>query len=80
MRRLARRLVEERNRLKEQIRERQPSAITEQQEERNIQKYGDPVGPTPEWLNQHRYTTWQEVIDAAYRTDPETNRALGLGR
>jgi hypothetical protein len=47
-------------------------------EARNMAKYGDPIGPSADYLFE-RYGSWQSVIDAAYRTDPATNAPLGLG-
>lgn len=35
-------------------------------ERRNIAKYGNPVGPGPEWLYK-KYGSWELVIEAACR-------------
>lgn len=74
---IARKLVDDRNAAKVIVRSQQDPALTAQQEARNLQKYGNPVGPTADQLLQ-KYGSWEEVIKAAYRTDPETNRFLGL--
>lgn len=47
-------------------------------EARNLAKYGNPVGPNADGLYD-RYGSWDEVIKAAYRTDPAINKLLGLG-
>jgi hypothetical protein len=47
-------------------------------EARNLAKYGNPVGPNADWLYD-RYGSWEEVINAAYRTDPAINKLLGGG-
>jgi RHS repeat-associated protein len=46
-------------------------------EARNLEKYGDPVGPSADDLFR-KYGSWAKVIEAAYRTDPEINQALGV--
>ena len=33
----------------------------------NIEKYGDKLGPTVEWLRNNG-KTWEEIIDSAQRT------------
>jgi hypothetical protein len=43
----------------------------------NTGRYGNPVGPTPQQLYL-RYGSWQEVIGAAYRTDPTINAIAAL--
>ncbi len=64
---IARLLVAERNRLKSQFRSNDPAPIVALMEARNLAKYGDPVGPGPEWFF-NRYGTWSAVIEAACRT------------
>ncbi len=34
---------------------------------RNLEKYGDPLGPTIEWL-RNRGRTWERMIESATRT------------
>ena len=36
-------------------------------EARNMEKYGDPIGPTPEALFT-KYGSWEGVIEASFRT------------
>jgi hypothetical protein len=45
-------------------------------EARNMKRYGDPVGPTPQQLYEKYDYSWPRVIDAAYRTDPALNGIL----
>ncbi|MET9018218.1 hypothetical protein ABZX74_46660 [Streptomyces olivaceoviridis] len=44
--------------------------------ERNLRKYGDPLGPSVEWLRK-RGKSWEEISDSAVRTGGED---LGLGK
>ncbi|MFE7567558.1 hypothetical protein ACFU76_11400 [Streptomyces sp. NPDC057539] len=46
-------------------------------EERNMKKYGNPLGPTADQLYA-KYGSWQAVIEASTRTSPEVDRELGL--
>lgn len=43
---------------------------------RNIQKYGDPLGPSIEYLRD-KGKSWQDIIDSASRTGGQD---LGLGK
>ena len=47
-------------------------------EVRNMELYGDPVGPTPDEMYS-KYKSWQGVIEASYRSNAAIDKALGLG-
>jgi len=63
---VARRLVRRRNELKHEARLADDRAVVSLMERRNLLKYGDPLGPGPDWLRR-KYGSWQGVIDAACR-------------
>lgn len=44
---------------------------------RNLEKYGNEEGPTPEWL-YNRYGSWEAVIDSAFSTNPGMDACCGL--
>ncbi len=44
---------------------------------RNLRKYGNPEGPTPEMLFE-KYGSWEEVIFASFRSNPGMDACLGL--
>jgi hypothetical protein len=53
---------------------------------RDIEKYGNPDGPTFDWLVARARSeglegdaVWRSIIDSAARTDAATNRWFGLG-
>jgi len=43
-----------------------PPDVLEQITERNVAKYGDPLGPTVDWLRAQG-RTWEQIIDSAAR-------------
>ena len=47
-----------------------PPELLEKILERNIQRYGDALGPTIEWLRA-RGKTWEEIIESACRSGGE---------
>lgn len=63
---VARELVALRNKLKIQARSGLPDQVLRRLEARNLAKYGDAIGPTPEFLYE-RYGNWRAVIDASAR-------------
>lgn len=63
---IARTLVATRNALKRQFREGVPLPLLQIIEQRNSQKYGNPLGPTAEVLLL-KYGSWRGVIGAACR-------------
>lgn len=63
---VARLLVARRNGIKLQFRANDDPELVKLMEARNRAKYGDPVGPGPDWLFA-KYGSWQQVIEAACR-------------
>ena len=63
---IARALHAERNALKVRFRELSPADAVRRFEQRNIEKYGDPLGPS---IDQLRSTgkTWAQIIESATR-------------
>ncbi|WP_404955685.1 hypothetical protein [Streptomyces sp. 147326] len=53
-----------------------PEPLRSQIYERNLQKYGDKLGPTIDWLGA-RGKTWEQIIESATRTGGQD---LGLGK
>lgn len=74
---IARVLVPMRNAAKVATRGPAPPEKVAEWEARNMLKYNDPVGPTADY-QFNKYGSWEEVIKAAYRTDPVTDAAAGL--
>ncbi|KIF07433.1 hypothetical protein PL81_01960 [Streptomyces sp. RSD-27] len=74
---VARELVDMRNQAKEITR----AGMTPQEvrilEERNIAKYGNPLGPTADQLYA-KYGSWEKVSDASMRTSYAVDRELSL--
>jgi hypothetical protein len=64
---IARILHDERNALKVQYRELTPSNVLKKIETRNIQKYGDKIGPSVDQLKESG-KSWSDIIDSATRT------------
>ena len=64
---VARDAVELRNLLKVRFRKGLPRAVIAEMERRNFDKYGHPIGPTPEWLFE-KYGNWEAVARASART------------
>ena len=63
---VARMLVAERNALKVKYRELSPADFVKQAEARNVEKYGNPLGPTADQLRAQG-KTWEQIIDSAAR-------------
>lgn len=59
-------LVADRNQLKADFRRNDPPKMVALMEARNMAKYGNPLGPGPDWFFE-RYGSWRLVIDAASR-------------
>lgn len=74
---IARRLVDLRNEAKRITRAGMSPEAVERLEERNRQKYGNPLGPTADQLYV-KYGSWSEVIASARRTSPAVDSELGL--
>ena len=64
---IAKIVVSKRNNFKIKYRGLTPSDVVKEFEERNIKKYGNPVGPTAEQLRAQG-KSWKEIIDSATRT------------
>lgn len=62
----ARMLHAERNALKLKYRDLSPPEAVKRFELRNIEKYGDPLGPSIEQLRAQG-KTWEQIIDSASR-------------
>jgi hypothetical protein len=63
---IARTLHAARRTLGEQYKAMTPSDQLAQIYERNLQKYGDKLGPTIEWL-RNQGKSWEEIIESASR-------------
>ncbi|MFB7981550.1 hypothetical protein [Streptomyces vinaceus] len=74
---VARELVDMRNQAKATTRAGMTPEEVRILEERNVAKYGNPLGPTADQLYA-KYGTWQQVIDASMRTSYAVDRELSL--
>ncbi|MHC0434147.1 hypothetical protein ACX6XY_28845 [Streptomyces sp. O3] len=74
---IARELVRMRNEAKDITRAGMSPEDVEALEQRNIEKYGNPLGPTADQLYA-KYGSWQAVIEASTRSNPAVDRELGL--
>ncbi|MFH8616610.1 hypothetical protein ACH4E8_16230 [Streptomyces sp. NPDC017979] len=74
---IARRMVQLRNDAKEITRAGMSPEEVRRLEERNIAKYGNPLGPTADQLHA-KYGSWPAVTAAATRTSVPVDRELGL--
>ncbi|MFJ5030368.1 hypothetical protein ACIQB5_20065 [Streptomyces sp. NPDC088560] len=74
---IARRLVDMRNEAKEITRAGMTPEEVRQLEERNMAKYGNPLGPTADQLYA-KYGSWEKVADASTRTSHAVDSELGL--
>lgn len=74
---IARELVDMRNQAKAITRAGMTPEEVRILEERNVAKYGNPLGPTADQLYA-KYGTWQQVIDASMRTSYAVDRELSL--
>lgn len=63
---IARKLNVDRNMLKSKYRKLSPADEVARFEQRNIEKYGDPLGPSIEWLRSHG-KSWEDIIEGATR-------------
>lgn len=59
-------MVKRRNALKHEARREDDPTIVVLLEQRNLRKYGDPIGPGGDWLYE-KYGSWRLVIEAACR-------------
>ncbi|MFF0435198.1 hypothetical protein ACFYU9_23565 [Streptomyces sp. NPDC004327] len=74
---IARELVDMRNQAKEITRAGMSPEEVRILEERNMAKYGNPLGPTADQLYA-KYGSWDKVIDASMRTSYAVDRELSL--
>ncbi|MCF3181678.1 hypothetical protein IPZ70_17255 [Streptomyces polychromogenes] len=74
---IARELVDMRNQAKEITRAGMSPEEVRILEERNIAKYGNPLGPTADQLYA-KYGSWQKVSEASMRTSYAVDRELSL--
>ncbi|MFD5555740.1 hypothetical protein ACFWIA_18110 [Streptomyces sp. NPDC127068] len=74
---IARRMVALRNDAKEITRAGMSPEQVRRLEERNVAKYGNPLGPTADQLYA-KYGSWAEVTEAATRTSEAVDQELGL--
>ncbi|WP_265861209.1 hypothetical protein [Streptomyces sp. SKN60] len=74
---IARELVDMRNQAKEITRAGMTPAEVRILEERNMAKYGNPLGPTADQLYA-KYGSWEKVTDASMRTSYAVDRELSL--
>ncbi|MFF5974856.1 hypothetical protein ACFY7C_25435 [Streptomyces sp. NPDC012769] len=74
---IARELVDMRNQAKEITRAGMTREEVRVLEERNIAKYGNPLGPTADQLHA-KYGSWEKVTDASMRTSYAVDRELSL--
>ncbi|MEU9994779.1 hypothetical protein [Streptomyces sp. NPDC050848] len=74
---IARELVDMRNQAKEITRAGMTPEEVRILEERNIAKYGNPLGPTADQLYA-KYGSWEKVTDASMRTSYAVDRELSL--
>jgi RHS repeat-associated protein len=63
---IARQLVKDRNALKQAFRQNASPDLLKQWEQRNIEKYGDPIGPTADQLHAQG-KSWEYIIESATR-------------
>lgn len=74
---VARALVRMRNDAKDTVRAGMTPAQVAQLEARNLEKYGNPLGPTADQLHL-KYGAWEKVSEAATRSSGAVDRELGL--
>ncbi|MEV2250408.1 hypothetical protein AB0I94_07520 [Streptomyces sp. NPDC050147] len=74
---IARVLVDMRNDAKDITRAGMTPAQVEALEERNMKKYGNPLGPTAD-QQFAKYGSWAAVIEAATRTSTAVDQELGI--
>lgn len=64
---IARTLHAERRALGVRYKDMTPEQLRQQIYQRNMEKYGDPLGPSVEWLRA-RGKSWEDIIESASRT------------
>lgn len=74
---IARELVDMRNQAKEITRAGMTPEEVRILEQRNLAKYGNPLGPTADQLHA-KYGSWEKVTDASMRTSYAVDRELSL--
>ncbi|MEV0322881.1 hypothetical protein ACIBKX_15130 [Streptomyces sp. NPDC050658] len=74
---IARVLVEMRNQAKDITRAGMSPEAVEALEQRNMAKYGNPLGPTADQLYA-KYGSWAEVIEASTRSSAAVDQELGI--
>jgi hypothetical protein len=74
---IARRMVDLRNEAKDITRAGMTPEQVRRLEERNVAKYGNPLGPTADQLYA-KYGSWEAVAEAATRTSAAVDGELGL--
>ncbi|MDI3403859.1 hypothetical protein [Streptomyces cavernicola] len=74
---VARELVRMRNEAKDIARAGMTPAEVAALEERNLKKYGNPLGPTADQLYA-KYGSWEQVVESAGRTSAAVDGELGL--
>lgn len=73
---IARQLSQARRDLGVKYKNATPEILREFIYDRNIKKYGDPLGPTFDWLVNYYKGDYQKLIDAAKRPNPDINKVL----
>lgn len=74
---IARVLVDMRNEAKDITRAGMSPEAVQALEQRNMEKYGNPLGPTADQLFA-KYGSWAKVIEAATRTSAAVDKELGI--
>lgn len=73
---IARAASAERNRIRLDSYQNDPEGL-EKLKTRNLEKYGNEEGPTPEWLYD-RYGSWEGVLENAFNTNPGMDACCGF--
>jgi hypothetical protein len=66
-----------RNELKLNIREQGSWVLSKAADLRNLLKYGNRAGPSPDDLFR-QYGSWEKALEAISRTNPTVNRLTGV--
>lgn len=61
--------IDRRNQLKVLYRGDTSASKVREAEERNIKKYGNPIGPNAEFLQKYRGKSWSDIIKSASKPD-----------
>ncbi|WP_207671278.1 hypothetical protein [Paenibacillus cymbidii] len=75
---IARAMHQARRDLGEKYKDMTSPAQLEEIYARNLEKYGDKLGPSVEYLRNIRGKTWEEIIESAKTTSDDFNRAAGI--